>query len=119
MASSKGPGSYSEAIVKAGELLRQGQRNDPDEHFPYKHDTAWALREENPPAGPNGPDDDRVRVEDYISFEIIDASQAYIDAQQAYIEDPSQENRDAYHAARDELVAARIDHRTSRSPRLR
>jgi hypothetical protein len=119
MATNKGPGSYGDAILEAGKLLRQGQRNDPGEHFPYKHDDAWALREENPPAGPLGPDDDRLRVEDYISFDIIDASSAYVAAMADYLEAPSEAKYDAYHAARDELVAARLDHRSSRVPRLR
>ena len=114
MAKKNEPADYNEALAQAGAILRQGQLNDPGEHFPYKQGAATSLLEANPPAGPNGPGDTTRRISDYISQAIIDASAAYVAAQQAYLEDPSQENREAYHACRDELIAARIDHRTGR-----
>jgi hypothetical protein len=106
--------SYADAVAEAQALLAQARLNDPDEHFPYKQDVARALLDEDPPAGPNGPDDASRHVSDYISGDIIDATAAYVAAQQAYLEDRSLANRDAYHAARDELVAARLDHRVNR-----
>lgn len=88
--------------------------NDPGEHFPYKHETVTALVAENPPMGPDGPDDDRLRAEDYISPAIADATKAYIDAQAAYLSDPGDGTRAAYHGARDQLQAARAAHRKHR-----
>jgi hypothetical protein len=111
----KQPHSYGEAWGAAQEALRAARLADPDEHFPYKHDDVTALRDENPPMGPDGPDDDRVRAEDYISYEIIDASRDYIDAQAAYLTDPGDETKAEYERTRDLLQAARLDHRANRA----
>lgn len=110
----KAPRNRSEALERAKGLLRQGRLNDPNEHFPYKHDEVSRLIAENPPAGPEGPDDDRVRVEDFITQDIADATRDYIDAQAAYLEDPGDATRADYHRARDELTAARQAHRVNR-----
>lgn len=88
---------------------------DPDEHYPYKHEHVRELIAENPPAGPDGPDDDRVRVEDYISPEIADATRDYIDAQAAYLEDPGDATRAEYEQAKQGLQAARQAHRANRT----
>lgn len=88
--------------------------HDPGEHYPYKHDHVSALIAENPPAGPDGPDDDRVRVEDYISQPIADATRDYIDAQAAYLTDPGDATRAAYEQAKADLQAARAAHRENR-----
>lgn len=88
--------------------------DDPGEHYPYKHGEVMALIEENPPAGPGGPDDDRVRVRDLISPAIADASAEYIDAQAGYVRDPNEETKAAYEVARDVLVDARRRHRENR-----
>jgi hypothetical protein len=86
--------------------------NDPGEHYPYKHETVLNLIADNPAMGPDGPDDDRVRAEDFIDEAIADASKAYIDAQAAYLTDPG--TRDAYEQAKQDLVAARQAHRANR-----
>jgi hypothetical protein len=87
---------------------------DPGEHFPYKHEHVLALIDENPPMGPDGPDDDRLRVEDFISREIADATNAYVEAQAAYLADAGDGTRAAYSAAKEALVAARRAHRVNR-----
>lgn len=106
--------TYAEAVAEARALISQARRDDPDEHYPYKHEAVSALIAENPPAGPNGPDDDRVRVRDMISQPIADASRDYIDAQEAYLADPGEDAKAAYAAARDVLVEARRRHRAER-----
>lgn len=108
------PPGYGAAWETAQSLLRKGRLADPDEHFPYKHADVTALVEENPPAGPDGPDDDRVRVEDFLSQEIADATKRYIDAQQAYLTDPGDGTRADYDAAKDALQKARAQHRAQR-----
>jgi hypothetical protein len=87
---------------------------DPDDHFPYKLDEVKALLEANPPLGPDGPDDDRVRAEDYLSADIADASAAYVEAQAAFLTDPGDGTKAAYQGARDKLQAARAAHRANR-----
>lgn len=109
------PDSYATAIVQAQQLVRTGRLADPDEHFPYKHAAVTGLVEENPPAGPNGPDDDTVRVEDFMSQEIADATRDYVEAQEAFLRDPGDGTRAAYDATRDALVAARRAHRVNRT----
>jgi len=111
----KTPTSYAAALARAQELIRQGRLADPGEHYPYRHVDVSALIEENPPAGPNGPDDDRVRVRDLTSPAIADASRDYIDAQAGYLRDPGEETRAAYEVARDVLVEARRRHRAERA----
>lgn len=108
------PASYAEAIEKAQALLRAGRLNDPDEHFGYQHEQVSALVADNPPMGPDGPDDDSVRAEDYISQDIADATRVYIDAQAAYLGDPGDATRAAYDVARDKLQVARAAHRANR-----
>lgn len=114
MASIK-PRNYAEAWERAQELLRQGRLNDPGEHFPYKHAEVSALIAENPAYGPEGPDDDRVRVEDFITQDIADATQLYIDAQADYLEHPGDGTKAEYVSAKDRLVAARQAHRSNRT----
>lgn len=92
----------------------QARLNDPGEHYPYKHDTVLALLEEDPPYGPDGPDDDRLRVSDFTSRDIADATKVYIDAQAAYLADPGDGTLSAYRAAKDALAAARRAHRVNR-----
>lgn len=88
--------------------------DDPDEHYPYKHAHVSALIEENPAHGPDGPDDDRVRVEDFISQRIADATRDYIDAQAAYLTDPGDGTRSDYEHAKQALAEARAEHRANR-----
>lgn len=83
-------------------------------HFPYKHEEVLNLVADNPPMGPDGPDDDRVRAEDFTSERIADAAKDYIEAQVAYVDDPGDATREAYEQAKRELVAARQEHRASR-----
>lgn len=106
--------SHAEALTEALALTRRARLEDPDEHYPYKHDEVSALIEENPPAGPEGPDDDRVRVRDLISQPIADASRDYIAAQAAYLESPDEETKADYDAAAQTLVQARQAHRANR-----
>lgn len=108
------PGSYAEALVEAQRLLRTGRMADPGEHFPYRHDAVSAVVAGNPPMGPDGPDDDRVRAEDYMSQDIADASAAYIAAQQAYLADPGDSTRAEYVEMRRVLQEARVRHREHR-----
>lgn len=108
------PDSYAAAIAQAQQLVRQGRLADPGEHFPYKHAEVSALVADNPPAGPDGPDDDRVRVEDYMTQEIADATRDYVDAQAAYLAEPGDATLPAYDTAREDLVAARQAHRANR-----
>jgi hypothetical protein len=87
---------------------------DPAGHFPYKLAEAKALLVENPPMGPDGPDDDRVRAEDYTSAEIIDATDDYVSAQADYVRDPSGGTYAAMQEAAETLVSARQLHRMNR-----
>ncbi|HYN95406.1 MAG TPA: hypothetical protein VES42_16280 [Pilimelia sp.] len=116
-ARASGPRSYADAVAKAGDLLRQGRLNDPDEHFPYKHQAVSELIAEDPPARPDpvgDPGDDR-RISDYISQDIADASQAMIEAQAAHLADASDEGlRQAYEDSKTALVQARQAHRANR-----
>lgn len=120
MAGSSKPQSYADAAKFARRALAQARLDDPDEHFPYKHDVVTDLLDEQAPMGPgipgrvDGATDQSFTVDDYISRGIADASRDYIDAQAAWLGDPSDENRAAYEAARDRLVAARLDHRENR-----
>jgi hypothetical protein len=109
------PTSYADAVTQAQELLRQGRLADEGEHFPYKRDEMDALIAENPPMGPDGPDDDRFRASDYTSSDIAAASERYIAAQERYLKDPGDATRGEYADARDELVEARRAHRSSRA----
>lgn len=108
------PSSYAEAIVSAQQIIREGRLADQGEHYPYKHDVVTALVEENPPMGPDGPDDDRLRAEDFTSQEIADATQAYVAAQEAYLRDPGDATKADYVRARDRLQQARAAHRVNR-----
>lgn len=87
---------------------------DPAGHFPYKQAAALALVEENPPAGPDGPDDDRVRVEDFLTTDLIEATDAYVSAQEDYYRDPGEGTLDLMNQAAADLVAARQKHRANR-----
>jgi hypothetical protein len=113
--------TYAEAVEHSARTIAQARLNDPDEHFPYKHDVVTELLgDPDAPMGPGvpegaeGADDDSRTVADYMSQGIADASAAYIDAQAAWLENPTDENAGDYRAARDELVAARLDHRLNR-----
>ena len=108
------PQSYGEAVTRAQELVRAGRLADPDEHFPYKHADVTALLEENPPAGPRGADDDSLRIADFTSTRIADATDAYVQAQAAYLTDPGDATLAAYQEATDDLTAARRAHRRRR-----
>lgn len=90
--------------------------DDPDEHFPYKREHIDALIQENPPAGPAGPDDDSTRLRDYISPAIAEASDLFVQAQAAHLIDQSPESRAAYKAAAETLDEARARHRAYRRP---
>lgn len=90
--------------------------NDPNGHYPYKITAVLDLIEQNPPAGPSGPDDDRARLRDFTSPAIARTSAAYVDAQARYVQDPANaEFKSIYQTARDELIAARQRHRANRS----
>lgn len=112
--------TYAQAVEQQRQALALARLNDPDEHFPYKHDTVTGLLAADPAMGPGVPDridgaDDNSRTfADYMSQGIADASRDYIDAQAAYLQDPSEDTRVGYEAARDRLVAARLDHRAAR-----
>lgn len=114
------PESYGEAAEQFRRSVAELRLTDPDEHFPYKHDTVVDLIAENPPMGPGSPDgvtgafDTSRTVEDYTSQAIADASRDYIDAQAAMLRDPGDSTRSEYEAARDRLGAARLDHRQAR-----
>jgi hypothetical protein len=101
-------------MTRAQGLLRAGRLADPDEHFPYRHAEVRELVAENPPAGPNGPDDARVRVEDFMTGDIADASRDYIGAQEAYLRDPGNATRAEYERCKELLIAARQEHRANR-----
>lgn len=89
--------------------------HDPAGHFPYKADVARALVDENPPAGPDGPDDDRARVEDFLSHDIVDATDAYVTAQADWLRDQGEATYEVMRQAADDLVAARQAHRANRA----
>jgi len=88
--------------------------NDPNDHFPYKHEEAAALVADNPPMGPDGPEDDAVRAEDFLSSEIVDATAAYVAAQADYLNDPGDGTQALVDQTAAELVAARQAHRVNR-----
>lgn len=108
------PDNYADAHAEAQALLRHGRLADEGEHFPYKHAEVTALIGENPPMGPDGPDDDRVRAEDFTSQGIADATRDYIDAQAAYLTNPGDATGGAYMGAAAVLVEARQAHRANR-----
>jgi hypothetical protein len=107
--------TYADALDTARGLLGQARLSDPGEHFPYKHADISALIAENPPMGPDGPDDERVRAEDFTSQEIADATKVYIDAQAEYLTDRGDATREAYEQAKRNLVEARQAHRANRT----
>lgn len=88
--------------------------NDPNEHFPYKKADALAVLRDNAPAGPEGPDDDRATARDFISEDIIEATDAYITAQAEWLKDPSETTRANYVSRAALLVEARKAHRSNR-----
>lgn len=88
---------------------------DPDGHYPYKLDHVLNLIDQNAPAGPEGPDDDRANLRDFISPAIAQASAAYIEAQARHIGDPNNvEFKSIYETQKAELVEARRRHRANR-----
>lgn len=111
-------GSYAAAHAESQRILREGRLADDGEHFPYKHDDVTALVAENSPMGPEGPDDDRLRAEDYMSQEIADASAAYVQAQRVYLENPGDGTKAEYEAAKLSLADARKAHRANRGNQL-
>lgn len=115
MAADTGPGTYAEAVTAAQDLLRAGHLNDPGEHFPYKHDDVVSLIRAGTVMGPEGEDDDRMTIEDYMSREIADRSRDYVAAQEAYLRSPGVATLGAYDGAREQLVAARQAHRANRT----
>lgn len=88
--------------------------DDPAGHYPYKAGKARALLKRNPPAGPDGADDDRARVEDFLSVDIVDATDVYVQAQVDYLRDPGDGTRELMDQAAQELVDARRAHRANR-----
>lgn len=88
---------------------------DPAGHFPYKYAAAMDLADANPPMGPDGPDDDRVRAEDFLTTELVDATGAYIAAQADYYGHPGEDALDLMNEAAAALVAARQAHRANRT----
>lgn len=113
MATKAQPGSYAEALALAQDLLRRGRLNDPDEHFPYKHEDVSAVVAANPPMGP-GEDDDSFLAEDYMTQDIADASAAYVATQAAYLAEPGDATKADYERRTAELVEARRRHRVNR-----
>lgn len=90
--------------------------NDPNGHHPYKITAVLDLIEENPAAGPSGPDDDRATIRDFTSPAIARASAAYVEAQAQYATDPANaELKSIYQTARDTLTEARRRHRANRT----
>jgi hypothetical protein len=79
-------------------------------HFPYKHDAVLAAVRDDAPAGPDGPDDDRVRAGDFMNEDVANASAEYVEAQAAYY---TSGDADSLHAAQ-RLVDARRAHREGR-----
>lgn len=92
----------------------QRRIDDPDGHYPYKLDHVAGLIDRNPPAGPGGPDDDRVMFRDLVSHQIAQASADYVGAQADYVLEQNEETRAAYDVARDVLLEARRRHRAER-----
>ncbi len=105
--------SYGAAVAGAQQAIRQAALNDPNSHFPYKHDAVIALLEENPPAGKDANDDSK-RVSDYMTVRIADASKAYVEAQAAHLENPGDATKAAYEQAAEDLVWARQIQRRGR-----
>jgi hypothetical protein len=119
--SNRKPRSYAEGVDQARAIIAQGRLADPGEHYPYKRDEATRLLRENGPMGPgdpetglNGADDDRVRVEDFTSQDIIDRSAALVQTQEAFLRDPGDATKADYDQAKVDLVAARQAHRAGR-----
>lgn len=83
-------------------------------HFPYKHDAALDVVRDDAPAGPDGPDDDRVRGGDFLSEDIVNATADYVEAQAAYYTSGDAESLSAMQEAALRLVEARIAHREGR-----
>lgn len=110
----KAPRGYGEALAAAQASLRAARLSDPDEHFPYRYAEVTDLVAENPPMGPNGPDDTSFLAEDFMTQEIADASKDYIAAQAAYLKNPGDATREEYEAAKADLVFARQSHRVNR-----
>jgi hypothetical protein len=108
------PASYAEAKARVAGMLAAGRLADPAEHFPYKEAAARQALSANAPAGRLGPDDDGLLVEDYISEDIIDATNEYVRVQAAML--AGEVGRDEYEAAKDVLVQARLEHRRFRGP---
>lgn len=106
--------NYAEAVAEASRAVAEARLNDPDEHFPYKLDHVRSLVEGNGPMGPDGPSDDRVTAEDFMSDRIALASNDMVEAQAAVLREPNARTRSAYDAAVDDLVAARRSHRRNR-----
>lgn len=88
--------------------------NDPDGHFPYKLDAALGAIRANAPAGPEGADDDRANVRDYLSEDIAYASEALVKAQAEFLQNGNEDNRVKYTQAKEALVEARRAHRANR-----
>lgn len=106
--------TYAETVTQSRRAVAAAVLADPDGHFPYKVDHAMGLVEENPPAGPGGPDDESVRVEDFLTRRIAEASADMIEAQAAYLTDPNPRTAAVYKSAQEDLVAARRSHRRNR-----
>jgi hypothetical protein len=101
-------------MAAARQSIAAARLADPGEHFPYKRAHASRLLTDNPPHGPEGPSDNRVQVEDFLSGRIVLATEAYVAAQAAWLEDPSPANKELYQDAAQALVAARQAHRRNR-----
>jgi hypothetical protein len=114
MTAKRAPASYGEAWAQARQSVNAGRLNDPDEHYPYKLDHVRQMLDDNPAMGPDDEGDD-VRMEDFMSRRIAEATDDYIAAQAAYLKSETAQNRAAYDSARDDLVAARRAHRRART----
>jgi hypothetical protein len=112
--------TYAQIVARQAQERAQFRRNDPGEHYPYKHHIVTGMLAEGTTLGPGIPDqldgdtDSSRTIDDYMSRGIADASRDYIDAQGAWLTDPGDDTLAAYGAARDQLIAARLDHRQER-----
>lgn len=88
--------------------------DDPSGHFPYKIDRALRAVREDAPAGPDGPDDDRVRTGDFLDEAIAQATNEYVQAQAEHFRTDTAETLEVMQAAAERLVEARRAHRDGR-----
>lgn len=108
------PKSYGEVLAGQRQALADARLNDPGEHFPYKIDDAIAASRSSA-MGPQGPDDDSVMGEDFLTEELARLTEAYVIAQGKYLASLTDDDlRSAYQAAAAALAAGRRAHRINR-----